>query len=269
MLLKKPPRPRRCPECRQRYQPKKSIQPTCGKYLCEVAFATKRAAKREARHQDYVADLERRGRAGLLKPVGVARDEAQAAFNTFVRLIDAGQPCISCGTTDPKPTHMGQWAAGHYLSVGAAPELRFELRNVHRQCHGCNGGSGQSKARDATVTARYRAGLVLRYGQDYVDWLEGPHAPKRYRLEDFLAEKAKWLKEARDWRKALKAGAAKPRPERQAAGPRLTVVPQGDHTAPPSGVASTLVESAGRTVPTFTEAAIVPRHPTDSTGGEG
>ena len=34
---------------------------------------------------------------------------------------DFDKPCVSCGNY-----HQGQWHAGHYLTVGARPELRFE-----------------------------------------------------------------------------------------------------------------------------------------------
>jgi hypothetical protein len=31
-----------------------------------------------------------------------------------------------------------------------------------------------STHKEATVAQQYEAGLVARYGQDYVDWLNGP-----------------------------------------------------------------------------------------------
>ena len=44
---------------------------------------------------------------------------------------DAGRPCISC--FDYKPL-----SAGHYRSTRAAPELRFDAKNIHGQCTRCN-----------------------------------------------------------------------------------------------------------------------------------
>ena len=36
----------------------------------------------------------------------------------------------------------------------------------------------------------YRISLVLRIGQDKVDWLEGPHEPQRYTIDDLKAIRA-------------------------------------------------------------------------------
>ena len=59
--------------------------------------------------------------------------EAQSEVNRYVRLRDKDLPCISCGRF-----HNGQYHAGHYRTVGSAPELRFELSNIHKQCAPCN-----------------------------------------------------------------------------------------------------------------------------------
>ncbi|MBH8545544.1 recombination protein NinG, partial [Klebsiella pneumoniae] len=41
-------------------------------------------------------------------------------------------------------------------------------------------------AKELTVAQQYEAGLVARYGQEYVDWLNGPHEMTNYRREDFI-----------------------------------------------------------------------------------
>ena len=79
-----------------------------------------------ARKEDRAKREKLKSRAQWLK-------EAQQAFNAWIRLRDADKPCISCGRH-----HEGQWYAGHYLSTGARPELRFEPLNVHKQCSACN-----------------------------------------------------------------------------------------------------------------------------------
>ncbi len=45
---------------------------------------------------------------------------------------------------------------------------------------------GQATAKEATVAQQYEAGLVARYGQGYVNWLNGPHEMTNYRREDFI-----------------------------------------------------------------------------------
>jgi len=58
---------------------------------------------------------------------------AQKVFNTYIRLRDKGKNCISCD----KPLQ-NKYDAGHFFSVGAYPNLRFNENNVHGQCVHCN-----------------------------------------------------------------------------------------------------------------------------------
>jgi hypothetical protein len=60
-------------------------------------------------------------------------NDLQKVFNTYIRLRDADQPCISCN----RPLK-GKYDAGHFFSVGAYPNLRFNEDNVHGQCVHCN-----------------------------------------------------------------------------------------------------------------------------------
>ena len=97
---------------------------------------------------------------------------AESAVNAYVRLRDADKSCISCGTQGP-----ALWQAGHYLSVGARPELRFDTSNIHRQCVHCN----MHKAGNVTL---YRIELVKRIGVTAVEALEGPHPPLKLSIDD-------------------------------------------------------------------------------------
>lgn len=144
------------------------------------AAKLERAAKRAARAADRA---KLKTRADYLK-------DAQQAFNTWVRERDHGLPCISCGRM-----HQGKWDAGHYLSVGAHPELRFEPANVHRQCSPCNTHLSGN-------IPEYRKGLLQRIGAELVDWLEGPHEPRHYTVEELQALTAHYRAEARKLAKA-------------------------------------------------------------------
>ena len=105
--------------------------------------------------------------------------DAQRWFNKWIRLRDAGQPCISCGKPAKKEN------AGHYRSCGAAPELRFEPLNVHLQCEHCNTYLS-SNAID------YRINLIKKIGVEKVEWIEGFHKPKKYTIDDLKEIKAKY-----------------------------------------------------------------------------
>lgn len=127
----------------------------------------KSIAQRE-RREIKVRKEKLKGRAEHLK-------DAQTAFNAWIRERDIGLPCVSCGRH-----HNGQWHAGHYRSVGGHPELRFEPLNAARQCAPCN----THKSGDLV---NYRIELVRRIGADAVAWLEGPHEPKKYTIDDLKA----------------------------------------------------------------------------------
>lgn len=98
--------------------------------------------------------------------------KAQSAFNAYIRARDADKPCVSC-----LRHHQGQYHAGHYRTTAAAPELRFSELNCHKQCAPCN------NHKSGNIT-EYRIELVRRIGQEAVDWLEGPHEPKKYTVDD-------------------------------------------------------------------------------------
>lgn len=101
--------------------------------------------------------------------------EAQAAVNAYVRERDRDLPCVSCGRH-----HEGQYHAGHYRSVGSCPELRFDVRQIQKQCAPCNNHLSGN-------LLNYRPELIRRMGQAVVDEIEGPHEPKRYTIDDLKA----------------------------------------------------------------------------------
>ncbi len=124
-------------------------------------------AKRETfkRRADYIAEL-------------------QVVFNSWVRERDRGKPCICCGKMfDPKDIHGGQFDAGHYLSRGSAPHLRFDERNVHRQIKGHNRPGG-------TTRESFRKGMIERIGLEALLALESDCESRDYTIEDLKAMKA-------------------------------------------------------------------------------
>ncbi len=96
--------------------------------------------------------------------------EAQTIFNTWIRLRDKGNLCISCDKICKKEN------AGHYKSVGGFPELRFEPLNVHLQCEYCNTYLHGN-------LIEYRKRLIKKIGLEKAEWLEKKHDPKKYTIE--------------------------------------------------------------------------------------
>lgn len=112
--------------------------------------------------------------------------EAQAAFNRYIRLRDASLPCISCGRH-----HQGQYHAGHYRSVKAAPQLRYNEANCAKQCMPCNSHLSGN-------VVEYRVNLVRRIGQEAVEALENDNRIVRWTIEDAKRIRAEYMKKAKE-----------------------------------------------------------------------
>lgn len=162
---------RRCKACKQPFTPSRPLQTVCSP-LCAHAIVQINKAKVIRRE---VKDGRER-----LKTRAQWMREAQQAVNAYVRARDAALPCISCGRH-----HDGQWHAGHYLSTGARPELRFDLDNIHKQCAPCNTHLSGN-------LVLYRAALIVKVGMATVERLEGPQAPKHYSIDDLKAIRDKY-----------------------------------------------------------------------------
>jgi hypothetical protein len=188
------PRRKRCPECRVMFVPSISSQAVCGEIECAIAHG--KSEKGQTKARKALADVGRkelRAAKERVKSKGQYMREAQAAFNAWVRLRDAELPCISCGRH-----HQGKYDAGHYRTVKSNPAIRFEPLNCHKQCVPCNQHLSGN-------IVNYRMSLVLRIGQDKVDWLEGPHEPKRYTIEDLKAITAEYRAKTRELKRGLAA----------------------------------------------------------------
>ena len=173
--------------CRAPFVPTQSFQSWCSPE-CGVQIARDKQQK-ERTALDKIERKAIREAKERIKPRAAYMKETQSAFNAWVRERDRDLPCISCGRH-----HQGKYDSGHYRSVGSNPALRFEPLNCHRQCVPCN----QHKSGNAI---EYRIGLVARIGAEAVAWLEGPHEPKHYSIDDLKQIRARYLALVRDMKK--------------------------------------------------------------------
>ncbi len=196
-MIAKQPKPKTCRNatCSIKFVPQRLGQAVCSP---ACALATKDVNQQKVRKS--LAQVERREikvRKEKMKSRADHLREAQAAVNEFIRLRDAHLPCISCDSlpNDHDLLTGSRWDAGHYRSVGACPELRFEPLNIHRQCVRCNRNlSGNA--------VEYRIRLVLRIGAEKVAWLEGPHPARKYTVEEIKAIKADFRAKTREVKRA-------------------------------------------------------------------
>lgn len=199
-IERKAPKPKKCrvATCRASFVPSRM-----GQAVCSPACALIDAPKNQDKARKAIAQRDRRDiqvRKEKLKSRADHLREAQAAVNEYVRLRDAHLPCISCDSMPNDNDLMtgSRWDAGHYRSVGACPELRFEPLNIHRQCVKCNRNlSGNA--------VEYRIRLVLRIGAERVAWLEGSHGPAKYTVEELKQLKVTYRALVRDMKKVREA----------------------------------------------------------------
>jgi hypothetical protein len=165
------------------------MQAVCSPACAMSLVATKKA---KAAISAMTADRkETRAKLEKLKTRAVWAKEAQAAFNRYIRLRDAGDACICCGGDMGSGTFGGDVDAGHYRSRGSAPHLRFDERNVHAQRKQCNRyGSGN--------VVGYRVGLIAKIGLKAVEELESDQTPRNHTIDDLKAIKSKYTAMARE-----------------------------------------------------------------------
>lgn len=163
----------RCRYCSTLYKPARAMQPgrVCNDPECQAKFALDAIAKQRTARLKVERKATREAKEKLKTRSDYIK-EAQIAVNAYRRELLKDEPCISCGRH-----HSGQYHAGHYISVGSHPELRFEELNIWKQCQPCNTHLSGN-------LINYRKALVARIGLEKVEWLEGKHEPKNYSISD-------------------------------------------------------------------------------------
>lgn len=185
---------RKCIHCREYAQAESGIVTPVG-FFCSFDHAAKHAqAKRDKQRADKPKLEARAARKAKREYYDNDRSHQFKLTKEVVqrwacKVRDEGRPCISCSTMANV-----QYAGGHYRTVGANPELALDTRNIHRQCNRrCNCELG-GNIYGAMNTHGYVVGLVNRYGQEFVDWLDGYHPPKKYTCEQLKEIRAYYAK---------------------------------------------------------------------------
>lgn len=184
----------RCKACREKFSPP-ADRPgalVCSDE-CAIAFALKQRQKAidAARKKEVKQDRERKEK---LKSKSDWVRETQQAVNAYRREVCriAGYLCICCDL--PLDWSGNNVDAGHYLSRGSAPHLRFVENNIWAQRKQCNRyGSGRA--------VQFRIGLIKRIGLAAVEALEADNEPRHYTIEDLRNIRDKYRAKLRELRK--------------------------------------------------------------------
>lgn len=176
---------RKCRHCGEYGEAAAGVKTPAG-FFCSwghaTDFAIEKAQKDRGRQQAKAArekgarakearKVERQRKMDV-RPLSYFRDKAKRACHAYIRARDEGMPCPCCGVTEA-----AQWDASHYRPAGVNSATRFDERNIHRCCQVCN----QHKSGNLTP---FRVWMVEKYGEDFVKWLDGNHAIRRYTREE-------------------------------------------------------------------------------------
>lgn len=200
-MIGKLPKHRNCKVCNERFKPETIYQWWCNdEHRADYAVLV----MQDKRRRDQASELKRRRekereerkelkvRKINAQPKSYWIKQAQQAVNAFVRARDSNLPCVSCGTTSA-----AQWDAGHYRTTAAAPQFRFDPRQIQKQCSVCN----QHKSGNIVP---YRVELIKRIGIETVEAIENNHERRSYSIEelkgirDYYRLELKRLKETQE-----------------------------------------------------------------------
>lgn len=204
-----------CTNCKKRFPREQFIVANVGKFCCDecrreyalngvglkkaLDFAQKEQRKKDRieKAESKIAEKERRSesreRKKSTKKLNDWKVSLRKLIQQWVRTVrDKGHNCCTCG--NPLATE-----GGHYISVGSNPDLQFEETNIHPQCHECN-------CYNSGRRAEYDKYIIMRYGRDHFDWLNGPHPS----LKDVFPHWSDYENEIKRYRKLLRDEGIKP-----------------------------------------------------------
>ena len=156
----------RCLNCKEKFEKKYPNQMGKFRYCLLKDDCIKAFNNARKKHQELQRKKAwRKEKKKLSEKLKTHKDwlkDLQKVFNTFIRLRDKNQPCISCRTNKKNI----QYAAGHYYPMGNYSFLRFHEDNVHKQCNmNCN-------MKLSGNLIEYRKHLLKKIGKDRLQWLE-------------------------------------------------------------------------------------------------
>lgn len=177
---------RRCYVCKVKFKidPQRLSKVVCSPECAEDEKGIRAGEIRRKRLKSEERKKDRERLDKISHGLSWHKKNVQKLCNQYVRMRDKDLSCISCGK--PASNTPNDWDAGHYRSVGAAPHLRFNVLNIHKQCKHCN----QYLAGNIVM---YRLGLIDRIGLAEVEKIEADQEPRHYKIHDLelLAEEFK------------------------------------------------------------------------------
>lgn len=156
-------KPRKCKAkgCTNTFIQRKSTEVVCS-LNCAISEGKRKEALRREKELRLAKQLDKLKFKELKeknKKTSKYEAEAKKVFQKYVRLRDAGNPCISCGSNSPLVD------GGHFKKAEIYSGVIFHEHNCNLQCQKCNRFLGGNEL-------NYRVGLIAKIGLDNVEALE-------------------------------------------------------------------------------------------------
>lgn len=191
----KPPKPKKCRICPEKFIPRSTTQTVCSP-KCAIQLANQ-LSERNRKRQEKLQRDELRMRREKLKTKSDWSKEAQIAVNRYIFWRDYGKPCIACGRPLNYGVRGGAVDASHYRSRGSASHLRYNVFNIHAGCVRCN--------RELSGNLiPFRINLIEKIGADRVEKLEYDNTPRKFDIDYLKRMKAIFTRRARHYEKLRK-----------------------------------------------------------------
>lgn len=185
----------RCPHCKGKLEAGQRIHSDCIDAYAEAEGA--KAERKRLKQERMAARVEKAETRRLKEEQKGLREllaEAQTAFNEFIRLRDAGLPCICCGMPFEPMKPGGSMDAGHFRSRSTAPHLRFNEDNVFGQRKNCNRPGG-------TTYSKFRAGVLTRIGAERLEAVETNYTDHKWNRDEVRAIRDNYRAKAKQLKK--------------------------------------------------------------------
>ena len=158
-------RHKKCSVCRQKFDRTLTTQKVCS-WQCAIKLV-----EIEKQEKERIENF-RRKKEFRENDIKYWHKKAWEACSIYIRTRDKDLPCVSFGRY-----HDGQYHAGHYRPSGDNAALRYDERNIHKQCSACN----RFKGGNLTL---YRESLISRIGADIVESLDRNHEVKSWTIDE-------------------------------------------------------------------------------------
>lgn len=181
-------RKKKCKGCDNYFRPPEDspavrhCSPECAQTILEKHWAKVRLQQERAREKAQKAKNAKFDRKYYANDIKTRRLAAIREFNKYIRWRDRDLSCISC---DSLP-HNAKRDCGHYINAGSCTALRFNEYNCNSQC------SKNCNLELSGNLIEYRKGLLQKYGEKVVEFLEGPQPLINITVEFFKEVEMKY-----------------------------------------------------------------------------